>query len=195
MVTDRLIIMMRNFKHQKTFMHKIDKPTNGFPAFYQPYMDCVPGDGALISHLTDIIRETESLLSSLSEEQLLYRYSEGKWSIKDIILHLADCERVIIYRAMRIARGDTTNLPGFDENLFVENAGADERSIENILAELKAYRNASISFIDSLNEEKLDRTGTANNFELSTRLLVNHLYGHHKHHLNILQERYLPAFQ
>lgn len=194
-VADCLITVMRNFKLQKKIMHKIDKPANDFPAFYQPYMDCVPGDGALISHLASIITETENLLSALSEEQLLYRYSEGKWSIKDIILHLADCERVIIYRAMRIARGDKTNLPGFDENLFVENAGADKRAIENILAELKAYRTASISFINSLNEEVLDRTGTANNFELSTRLLVNHLYGHHRHHLNILQERYLPAFK
>jgi uncharacterized damage-inducible protein DinB len=176
-------------------MHKIDKPSNHFPSFYKPYMDCVPDDGALISHLKDIIDETEKLLSSLSEKQLRYRYSQGKWSLKDIILHLADCERVIIYRAMRIARGDKTNLPGFDENLFVENAGADERPIENILGELKAYRNASITFIESLNEESLNRSGTANNYELTTRLLVNHLYGHHRHHLNIINERYLPAFK
>ncbi len=176
-------------------MYRIDKPSANYPDFYQPYMDCVPDDGELIRHLTAIIPETEVLLSSLSEEQLLYRYAEGKWTIKDIILHLADCERVIIYRAMRIARADKTNLPGFDEDLFVANANANKRDIQNILAELKAYRTASIAFIESLDDEALNRSGTANNFPLTTRLLVNHLYGHHRHHLNILNERYLPAFK
>ena len=176
-------------------MRRIDKPAGNYPGFYQPYMDCVPDDGELILHLAAIMPETEKLISSLPEEELLYRYSEGKWSIKDIILHLADCERVIIYRAMRIARADKTNLPGFDEDLFVSNANADKRGVENIVAELKAYRAASICFINSLDEESLERSGTANNFPLTTRLLVNHLYGHHRHHLNIINERYLPAFK
>ena len=176
-------------------MKRIDKPTNYFPSFYQPYMDCVPNDGKLLEHLAAIISETEAILATLIDEQLLYRYAEGKWTIKDIILHLADCERVIIYRAMRIARADKTNLPGFDEDLFVANANADKRDIQNILAELKAYRTASIAFIESLDEEALNRAGTANNFPLTARLLVNHLYGHHRHHLNILKERYLPAFK
>lgn len=172
-------------------MKLISKPTSNYPSFYQPYMDCVPGDGKLISHLNDIMTETEKLVSTLTENQLLYRYSEGKWTIKDILLHLADCERVIIYRAMRIGRNDTTNLPGFDENLFVENAHANGRNTENILAELKALRSASIIFIGSLDEDSLDKWGTANNFQLSARLLVNHLYGHHRHHLDIINERYL----
>ena len=174
-------------------MKKIDKPTNDYPSFYQMYMDCVPNDGELILHLAAIVPETETLLSALSPQKLLFRYSEGKWTIKDIVLHLADCERVIIYRAMRIARADTTNLPGFDEDLFVANGGANKRDIDNIMAELKAYRTASICFIESLDNESLDRSGTANNFPLTARLMVNHLYGHHRHHLNIINERYLPA--
>ena len=176
-------------------MQKIQKPADYYPLFYKPYMDCVPDDGELTFHLTAIIDETEKLVLSLTEDQLLYRYSEGKWTIKDIILHLADCERVIIYRAMRFARADKTDLPGFEEDLFVANANANNRDIKNILAELKAYRTASITFIESLDEEALNRCGTANNLALSTRLLVNHLYGHHRHHLNILNERYLPAFK
>ena len=176
-------------------MKKIDKPTNDYPSFYKMYMDCVPNDGELIQHLTAIIPETEALLAELSPQQLLFRYSEGKWTIKDIVLHLADCERVIIYRAMRIARADTTNLPGFDEDLFVSNAGANTRDINNIMTELKAYRAASICFIESLDNESLDRSGTANNFPLTARLLVNHLYGHHRHHLNIISERYLQALK
>ena len=93
-------------------MKLIQKPTDNFPSFYQQYMDLVPNDGQLLQHLKEIVAETETLLSALPEERLLYRYSEGKWTIKDIILHLADCERIIIYRATRIARGDETNLPG-----------------------------------------------------------------------------------
>ncbi len=172
-------------------MKLIQKPIDGFPSFYQPYMDCVPEDGKLSEHLKNIITETETLLSSFTEEKLLYRYRKDKWTIKDIILHLADCERVIIYRAMRIARGDKTNLPGFDENAFADNANANSRDIASIMAELKAYRHASILFIESLDEHSLDQSGTANNYPLTVRLLVNHLYGHHRHHLTIIRERYL----
>ena len=108
-----------------------------------------------------------------------------------MMLHLADCERVIIYRATRIARGDKTNLPGFDEEAFAAAAQADKRPIAVIMEELKAFRQASIVFIGNLTEEELDKTGAANGYPLSVRLLVNHLYGHHKHHLNIIKERYL----
>jgi uncharacterized damage-inducible protein DinB len=171
-------------------MQLISKPTT-LPSFYQQYLDCVPEDGKLIQHLQEIIPETETLMASLSEDQLLYRYSEGKWSVKDIILHLADCERVIIYRAMRFARADMAALPGFDENIFAATANADQRTIGSLLSELKTLRAASIAFIESLEDEALNRTGTANGYELSARLLVNHVYGHHRHHLNIIQERYL----
>jgi len=172
-------------------MKKIYKPITNFPAFYQAYMDFVPNDGNLLQHLKDIQTETEELICSLTEEKLLFRYQEGKWSIKDIILHLADCERVITYRAMRIGRGDKTDLPGFDENLFVSNAHADYRKINTILEELSALRNATLIFIETLNEESLKRTGTANGYVISARLLVNHIYGHHRHHLTIIKERYL----
>ena len=159
--------------------------------FYKPYMNLVPDDGKLTQHLKDILAETETLVATLTEEQLLHRYAEGKWTIKDLMLHLADCERVIIYRAMRIARADKTDLPGFDENLLVATAGANNRDIKKIMAELKACRASSIAFIESLDDESLDRTGSANKFEISARLLVNHVYGHHKHHLDIIKERYL----
>ena len=176
-------------------MISIDKPTGNYPSFYKAYMDNVPEDGILVNHLREIINETRSLIASLTEEQLLFRYQANKWTIKDILLHLADCERVIIYRAMRIARADQTNLPGFDENLFVINAGANKRDIEGIVNELEQCRAASIAFIESLDHSMLGRLGTANHFELSVRLLVNHLYGHHRHHLNIIKERYLPLMK
>jgi uncharacterized damage-inducible protein DinB len=172
-------------------MKKIYKPTDGYPLFYQSYMDCVPNDGNLLQHLKDIQIETEKLISGLSEEKLTYSYSKNKWTIKDILVHLADCERVLIYRAMRIARADKTDLPGFEENIFASNANANNRKVDDIINELSVLRIASLAFIETLDEESLDRTGTANGYLISTRLLVNHIYGHQLHHLNIIRERYL----
>ena len=172
-------------------MDKIYKPASGVPSFYQPYMDKVPNDGNLMQNLQDIQTETGQIISGLSADKLNYRYRSDKWTIKDIMLHLSDCERVIIYRAMRIARADTTDLPGFDENLFVANAHAASREIDDILNELSVVRAATLVFIKTLDEEALDRMGTANGYALSARLLVNHIYGHHRHHLDIITERYL----
>ena len=172
-------------------MDKIAKPAGNVPVFYESYMAQVPDDGNLTENLKNILAETIELVKDLPAEKLLYRYAEGKWTIKDILVHLSDCERVIMYRAMRIARNDTTNLPGFDENLFVENAHANSRQLADIFSELSTVRAASIAFIKTFTDEMLDRAGTANGYPLSARLLANHLYGHHKHHLSIIKERYL----
>ena len=173
-------------------MKKIAKPAFGdIPLFYQDYMNCVPGDENLIKNLVDILIETERLILPLPEEKLLYRYSEGKWSLKDIINHLSDCERIITYRALRIARADKTNLPGFDEESFAKYTNADNRTVQDLLYELRACRMSSIAFIETTDNEALNRTGSANGYSISARLLVNHLYGHHRHHLNIIRERYL----
>jgi uncharacterized damage-inducible protein DinB len=172
-------------------MDKIYKPKSNVPSFYQPYMDCVPDDGNLFQHLRDIQTETEKLVFDLPEEKLMYSYQKDKWTIKDIMVHLSDCERVIVYRAMRIARSDKTDLPGFDENLFASNAHANTRKIDGIMKELSVLRAATLVFIDTLDEESLQRTGTANSYLLSAGLLVNHIYGHHRHHLDIIREKYL----
>jgi uncharacterized damage-inducible protein DinB len=173
-------------------MKIIYKPSTGYASFYQPYLDNVPDDGFLIQHLMDIMIETETLISKLSEEQLLYRYSDDKWTIKDILVHLSDCERIFVYRATRIARYDQTDLPGFDEKLFALHANANIRRADDILRELKSFRSASLIFIETLDEGALDRTGKANGYPMSARLLVNHIYGHHKHHLNLIYTKYLP---
>jgi uncharacterized damage-inducible protein DinB len=173
-------------------MKRIAKPSPAtVPPFYQPYMNCVPGDEGLIKNLVGILNETEELVLSLPEEKLLHRYAEGKWTIKDIINHLSDCERIITYRALRIARADTTDLPGFDEELFAKHTHAANRTIRDLLNEFRACRMSSITLIETMDDESLNRTGTANGYALSARLLVNHLYGHHRHHLNIIREKYL----
>jgi len=172
-------------------MEKIAKPTQNISAFYEIYLDHVPDDGNLTSHLADILIETKNLIKALPEDKLLYRYAKDKWTIKDILVHLSDCERIIIYRTTRIARGDKTSLPGFDEEMYAANAHANDRELNIILEELAAVRAASTAFIKTLSDEELDREGTANGYPISARLLVNHLYGHHRHHLKIIKERYL----
>ena len=178
--------------HPDSDMKIIAKPAPAaVPPFYQSYMSCVPGDENLIKNLVDILTETEQLVISLSEEKLSYRYEEDEWTIKDIINHLSDCERIITYRALRIARADTTDLPGFDETMIAKYTSAANRTIHDLLYELRACRMSSITFIETMDNLALNRTGTANGYVVSARLLVNHLYGHHRHHLNIIRERYL----
>jgi len=172
-------------------MEIISKPADGYASFYQKYMDNVPNDGRLLRHLSEIMLETEQVVFSLSENQLAYKYRDDKWTIKDILVHLCDCERIFIYRATRIARGDSTDLPGFEEKLFALNADANNRTVSDIIKELKAFRTSSIIFVETLDENALNRAGTANGYLMTVKLLVNHIYGHHRHHLNIIHQRYL----
>ncbi len=155
------------------------------------YIKNVPDDGNLLIHLEDIFSETEEIIDSLSEEKMNYRYEPGKWTIKDMLLHMSDSERIFIYRALRFSRGDETAVPGFEESIYAEHARANEREKEDIMREYSLVRESSIAFIESLSDESLDRKGTANNYLLSVRYIVNLIYGHHRHHLNILRERYL----
>jgi Protein of unknown function (DUF664). len=172
-------------------LKKIYKPTGTFPPFYQRYINLVPDDGNLLIHLEDIFSETEELISPLSDEKMNFRYAPGKWTIKDMLVHMSDTERIFIYRALRFSRGDETPLPGFEESDYAEHAHANDREKEDILLEYSLVRESSIAFIVSLSDEDLNRKGTANGYPVTVRLIVNLIYGHHKHHLNILRERYL----
>jgi uncharacterized damage-inducible protein DinB len=172
-------------------LKKIYKPTETVAPFYQRYINQVPDDGNLLIHLEDIFSETEELIQPLSEDKMNFRYAPGKWTIKDMLVHMSDSERIFIYRALRFSRGDETALAGFEESLFAEYARANEREKEDILREFSLVREASIAFVESLSDEALNRKGTANGYPVSVRLLINMIYGHHKHHLNILRERYL----
>lgn len=160
-------------------------------SFYQRYINLVPDDGNLLIHLEDIFSETEELIGPLSEEKMNYRYAPEKWTIKDMLVHMSDTERIFVYRALRFSRGDKTELPGFEENLFAEYAGANEREKEDIMREYSLVRESSIAFVESLSDEALNRTGSANGYPVSVRLIVNLIYGHQKHHLNILRDRYI----
>jgi len=172
-------------------LNKIYKPKETVAPFYQRYINLVPDDGNLLIHLEDIFSDTEEMINPLTEEQMGFRYAPDKWTIKDMLLHLSDCERIFVYRALRFSRGDQTPLAGFEEADYAKFAGANQREKEDIMREYSRVRESSIAFIESLSDEALNRTGSANGYPVSVRLLINLIYGHHKHHLNILRERYL----
>jgi uncharacterized damage-inducible protein DinB len=161
-----------------------------FPSFYKRYIELVP-EGDLVEMMAISQQKAALMVQNLSQDQLAFRYAEGKWTIKDIIVHLSDTERVFAYRAMRIARKDKTSLPSFDENNFAWNAHANNRDIRDILREYKAVRMATIELFKTFSEENLLEIGNVNNNPMSTRAMGYAILGHTLHHLNIIKERYL----
>lgn len=138
-------------------------------------------------------REFLSLIAEIDEEKSMYRYAEGKWSIKELITHIIDSERIFAYRALRFARNDKTDLAGFDENQFAANSKADNRPFTDIAHEFVATRQSSFELFSSFDSEMLSRTGTANEMEIDVTSLGYLIAGHCQHHINVLRERYLGA--
>jgi hypothetical protein len=161
-----------------------------YPEYFRRYTRLVP-DGDVLELLDRQGAETVSLLSGLSEEQALYRYAPEKWSVKQVIGHLSDTERVFTYRALRFSRNDATPLPGFEENDFVAGANFDERPFPEVLDEFSSVRAASLTFYRSLNQELAQRRGVANELEFSVRSVPYIVAGHERHHVRVLRERYL----
>jgi uncharacterized damage-inducible protein DinB len=128
----------------------------------------------------------------LTEDQMLFKYEEKKWSIKDLLQHLIDTERVFMYRAMCFARNDKTELPGFDENEFAAEAMADLKSKDQLLNEYIAVHKATIMFYNTLPKEAMDRKGIASGNEFTIVNTAHIIAGHIQHHLSVIEERYLP---
>jgi DinB family protein len=136
------------------------------------------------------IEETAMLLQGLTDGEALYRYERGKWSIKEVVGHLADVERIMAYRALRIARGDTTPLAGFDENAYVPVAKFDSRSLTDLVGELRTARAATLVLLRTFDADAWRRRGTANGKPVSVRALAFMIPGHERHHVEILRTRY-----
>lgn len=170
---------------------KILKPAKGtYPQYYETYIDAVKSDNILEDLLTEHL-ETIDLITSLDEETLQYRYDTGKWTIREIIQHLIDSERVFSYRALRFARNDKTELPGYDENFYVENSVAVFRDMNDMARELSVVRASTIELFKSFNEAVLDRKGIANGKEISVRALMYATLGHEIHHRRVIEEKYV----
>ena len=132
-----------------------------------------------------------SLVADIDEEKAMFRYADDKWSVKELISHIIDSERIFAYRALRFARNDKTDLSGFDENDFAAFCGADERSFAAIVDEFDVTRQSSIALFKSFDQDMLLRTGTANQMEIDVTSLGYLIAGHCQHHFNVLKERYL----
>jgi len=173
-------------------MQRIQKPDEGeFNPYAIMYIKLLPDDGLVLKHLEQNFKIVQSFILSLPEEKLSYRYAEKKWTIKEILVHIMDDERIYAYRALRIARNDKTPLPGFEQEDYIPYSGANERSLANIFKEYKTIRNATLSLFSNLKKEDFLRTGIANNHPVSVRALAHHIAGHELHHLNVIKERYL----
>ncbi len=169
----------------------IQKPSaEEYNAYYQPFIDLIEGDD-----LTQILENTHSathkLIRNLPLKKQDYRYAEGKWTIKEVLLHLIDTERIFNYRALRFARQDKTDLPGFEQDDYIPTAKASARSIESIAQELAAVRRSTIMLFQNFDEEMMNSIGTANGTQMSVRAISLVIPGHELHHCNIIKERYL----
>lgn len=169
----------------------ISRPAEGeFAPYYAPYVARVP-DGDLATFLAGQPAMLDRLLGGLDEARARFRYAAGKWSVKEVVGHLSDAERVFAYRLLRVSRGDATPLPGFDEDAFVATAGFDHRPLRELLDEFAALRAANLHLVRAITPEAWARAGTASGKPVSARALAWIMAGHVLHHAAVLEERYL----
>ncbi|WP_028545301.1 DinB family protein [Paenibacillus taiwanensis] len=161
-----------------------------YDPYYEKYISLVH-EGNVIEHLHSQNMLTVRLLDSLTEAEANYKYAPDKWSIKEVFGHIADTERIMSYRLLCIARGDTTPLPGYDDEEYVKRASFATHSIQQLQADYTAVRHATISLCKGIEQSAWLREGTANNSSVSARALAYIIAGHELHHLHIIQERYL----
>ncbi len=170
---------------------RYDRPDpSEYASFYAGYIGRVP-EGDLLRTLEAQPGEYARTLGGLPEARGNFAYAPGKWTIKEVVGHVIDAERVFSYRALRIGRGDTTPLPGFDEKAWVPLSGANDRTVADLLGEFRAVRTATLALLRHLPPDSVKRRGFASDNEVSVRALAWIITGHAIHHLGILRERYL----
>lgn len=171
-------------------MTKDDLNPGEFNPYYGTYIQKT-GGLSLKDDLKNSGEKTISFFKSIPSNKLEYRYADGKWTIKEIIQHLMDAERIFTYRALRIARKDQTPLPGFEQDDYVLPSQANKRSIEGLINEFKAIKAATVSLYDSFSDEMLMALGKASNSPVSVRAIGFIIMGHEIHHCEVIKERYL----
>ncbi len=173
-------------------MKMIVKPNSDeFAPYATMYNDLLPDDGLVLKHLKDNFEEIRSLVAALPEARLTYRYAEGKWTIKEILVHVIDDERIYAYRTLRFARNDNTELPGFEQDEYTDYSRANERDLENILCEYEAVRRSTIAMFNGFDDEAFTRAGIASGNIMSVRAAAYHIAGHERHHFNLIKSSYL----
>ena len=162
-----------------------------YPIFFKPYLTVLDKNLGLIDHLETTLERFEQILYNVEESKYEYRYQEGKWTLKEIVQHLIDAERVFVYRALRFSRKDEIPLPGFDENSYVDNYDSNKRSFHALCDEFCLVRRATILMFQDFDNSILDAKGTVEGNSISVKALGFICSGHVLHHLNVIEERYL----
>lgn len=160
------------------------------PGYYVYYIDLIP-ENNLQDALTKSHERTLELFSSVPVEKESYAYAPEKWTIKQLLNHIIDSERIFAYRALRFSRYDTTELPGYDEDLYAQHSNTGNLMLERLIEEYSCVRKSTLSLFETMSEQMLDFRGKANRMEVSTRGLGFMIAGHNLHHCKILKERYL----
>ena len=171
----------------------IQHPEPGeYSPYYQSYLDRLPA-GDILALLDTQREDTRATLGGLTARQSGFRYGAGKWSIKEVVGHVIDVERVLAYRALRFSRADATPLPGFEQDDYVAGGNFDSRALGDLLDELDVVRAGTLALFRGMSPDMLARVGTANEAKMSVRAVPWIILGHERHHLNIIRDRYLGA--
>lgn len=166
--------------------------SNEYHSYFKIYIDDLSTNGkSILENLIDTGNHLEELVTATPKEKQLYIYAEGKWTLKQLLVHIIDTERIFNYRALRFARNDSTELQGFDHDFYTENVNANARDLEDLLSEFKLVRASSVSLFKSFPDEALFRKGTASGNIISVRAIGHLISGHQQHHIKIFKERYL----
>jgi hypothetical protein len=171
-------------------MNRPDKTE--YDPYYEHYVSLVE-DRDILDTLASQPTTLQDMFTAVPEDKGSFAYAEGKWSIKEVLGHLIDGERMFAYRMFRIARGDQTPIEGFEQDGYIENAHSNTRSFADLLEEFSLLRRANMIFLNNMAADAWSRIGTANNVQISVRALVYIMAGHIEHHLGILRERYLTS--
>ena len=158
--------------------------------YYQTYLKYISEDD-LLDALIKQKKTTQNFLRSIPDAKASFAYATGKWMLKEVVGHLCDTERILTYRALRFSRNDRTPLSGFDENAYTPNSNYKSRTLSNIAEENKAVGESTIALFTNMSEEMFDRKGLANQSEVSVKALLFFIVAHERHHLKVIQERYL----
>lgn len=165
------------------------QPTD-YPDYFENYINLVKPNNVLKT-LQDQVLSMQAFLSAIPEDKEDFSYADGKWTLKEVVGHIIDTERIMGYRALRFARGDYRELAGFDEKSYIQNSNFNNRTLYDLAHEFAVVRESNIILIRNLPEECLDNKGTANGKEISVRSLIYVIAGHAMHHLNVIKTRYL----
>jgi hypothetical protein len=171
-------------------MNSNQLPIDEYSKFNATYIQALE-NVELFEELEISLHDFIKFIQNIPMDKFDYCYAEGKWTIKEIIQHIIDTERIFAYRALRISRNDRTPLPGFDENFYVDNTNAKSRSIQDLLTEFSAVRHSNMLMFKSFSDEQLRRIGIASEHEVSVRAIGFLILGHLKHHQKVFTERYL----